>query len=122
MVDDLMRRLEDASRPPLHILRLVRYLVGARGRLSASYRYVSHSPEHVAAALHEAAAEADRIAEAEGRTGMVQELIAGFIDASERRKREDDWGAIYAADEAEEDDSFAEASSLEAGSRWQQAS
>jgi hypothetical protein len=68
--------------------------------------------------LYETAAESGRIAEATGRTAMVRELTAAFLDAAERARREDEWAAVYAADAAGDDDSFAEASALEAGSRW----
>lgn len=115
---DLMRRLDDVSRPTRHALKLVRYLVAQRSRLAASYRYVSHSPENVSQVLQEAKGEADRIAAAEGRTGMVQELVAGFLEASERRRNEDRWGNLYEEDAADDSDDFAEASALEAGSRW----
>jgi hypothetical protein len=64
--------------------------------------------------------ESSRIAEAEGRTGMVRELVGAFLDAAERARREEAWGDIYAADAEETDDSFAEASAIEAGSRWKQ--
>jgi hypothetical protein len=118
MVDELMRRLVDVSRPPRHVYSLLRYLVAERTRLAASYRYVSHSPDHVSSVLYGAASESGRIAEAEGRSGMVRELTAAFLDASERARREDEWGDLYAADAADEDDGFAEASAVEAGSRW----
>ncbi len=96
----------------------MRYLVSQRSRLAASYVYVSHSPEHVSLVLQDARAEASRIAEAEGRTGMVQELVAGFLDASERRRNEDRWADLYAADAENDSDDFAEASAVEAGARW----
>ena len=111
----------ELSRPPRHILRLARYLLAERERLAESYKYVSHSPAHVSSVLREAISESPRIAEAEGRTGMVQELTAAFIDASERARREDAWGKAYVEDAAGDDDRFAEASALEAGSRWHSA-
>jgi hypothetical protein len=121
LVEDLMRRLGDASRPPRHLFGLVRFFVEQRARIAASYKYVGHSPERVSAVLYGAATESGRIAEAEGRTGLLRELTAAFLDASERQKREDAWGDLYAADAADGDDSFAEASALEAGSRWRSA-
>jgi hypothetical protein len=121
MVEDLMRRLEEVSSPPRRIFRLARYLLGERQRLAASYKYVARSPEHVSSVLQGAIAESARIAEAEGRTGMVQELTAAFLHASELARREDAWGDVYAADAADGDDGFAETSALEAGSRWRSA-
>jgi len=118
MVDDLIRWIGAVSQPPRRVARLVRFFIGERARIMASYRYISDSPEHVSLVLEDARAEAGRIAAAEGRVGMVQELVAGFVDASERRRNEDRWGEIYAAEAVDESDDFAEASALEAGSRW----
>ena len=116
-----LEEVAEISRPPRHILRLARYLLTQRDRLATSYNYIAHSPEHVSSVLREAISESQRIADAEGRTGMLQELTAAFLEASERARREDAWGRAYAADAENDDDSFAEASALEAGSRWHSA-
>ncbi len=119
IVDDLMRRLDEISKPPRHIWELARYFYEQRRRLAASYSYVARSPEHVSTVLYEAALESGRIAEAEGRAGMVRELTEAFLDAAERVRREEAWGELYAADAAADESGFAEASAVEAGSRWQ---
>lgn len=122
MVGDLMRRLRQVSGPPARAYRLLSYLVAERRRLTASYRYIAHSPDHVSNVLRTAAtAEPAKIAEADGRSGMLKELTAVFLDAAERNKREDDWGDVYAADAEDHEESYAEASALEAGSRWHEA-
>jgi hypothetical protein len=118
LVEDLMRRLGEVSKPPRHVFHAVKFFVAEWSRLTTSYRYVRHSPERVSQALHEAADEADRIAEAEGRTAMFVELMAAFVDASERSKREEAWGDVYEAAAEEDDGGFADASALEAGTRW----
>jgi hypothetical protein len=120
LMADLMRRIEEVARPALHVFDLFKSIYEERERLTASYTYVAHSPEHVSSVLQESIMESSRIAEAEGRTGMVRELVGAFLDAAERARREEAWGDIYAADAEETDDSFAEASAIEAGSRWKQ--
>jgi hypothetical protein len=122
MADDLMRRVRELSRPPRHIYRLVIYFVSERGRIAASYRFLSHSTDHAADVLQATATlEPLKLAEAEGRTGMIQAFTDAFLEAIERVRREEEWGDVYAAGVESADDTFAEASALEAGSRWRKA-
>lgn len=117
-----MRRVRDLSRPTRHIFRTVRFFISERERIAESYRYISHAPDHASDVLHATAtAEPLKLAEAEGRTAMIVALTDAFLDAAERVKRESAWGGVYAADAENDGDTFAEASALEAGARWQKA-
>ena len=117
-----MRRVRQISRPPRHIYRLVVYFVSERVRIAASYRYLSDSPDHASHVLQATATlEPVRLAEADGRTGMIQAFTDAFLEATERARREEAWSEVYAAAAEGGDDSFAEASALEAGSRWHEA-
>ena len=117
-----MRSLRIVSRPPRRVYRLARYVVHDWPRVTESYRFLAHSPRHVSSVLRETATtEPERIAEADGRTGMVRELMAAFLDATERVRREEAWGRFFAENAGQDDEGFAEASALEAGSRWREA-
>jgi hypothetical protein len=117
----LVETLSGVSQKSRHAIDLLRFYASERERLDVAEQVIGGSTDQVRRILREAEAllltQPETLTDVRGRVPLLHAWADVLLDATDRIEREDRWGDAYAA-ERDDDDAFAAASAIEAGTTW----